>query len=114
MFAGWLGNDALAAYQDAINVNAFVFMAGPGIADGDLRARGQRRRPATTRSACASPLGRAGLNIALLASVGVVIWFNRGAIAAVFTSNPAVHASLVDRARPRLHHQHLRRAAGRC
>ena len=31
MFAGWLGNDALAAYQDAINVNAFVFMLALGL-----------------------------------------------------------------------------------
>ncbi len=37
----------------------------------------------------------AGLNIGLLAAVGVVIWFTRDAIAAVFTSNPVVHALLV-------------------
>jgi MATE family, multidrug efflux pump len=37
----------------------------------------------------------AGLNIGLLAAVGVAIWFGRDAVAAVFTSNPAVHAPLV-------------------
>jgi MATE family multidrug resistance protein len=36
----------------------------------------------------------AGLNIGLLAAVGVVIWFSRGAVAGVFTSNPAVQAPL--------------------
>src|SRR5205085_11085522 len=28
---GWLGNDSIAAYQQAINVNAFVFMLALGL-----------------------------------------------------------------------------------
>ena len=35
----------------------------------------------------------AGLNIGLLAAVGVVIWLGRDAIATVFTSNPAVRVA---------------------
>src|SRR5262249_25280786 len=36
----------------------------------------------------------AGLNIVLLAVVGVVIWFSRNAIAGIFTDNPAVQQPL--------------------
>ena len=37
----------------------------------------------------------AGLNVGLLAAVGIVIWFSRDAVAAIFTGNPMVHESLV-------------------
>ena len=95
MFAGWLGNDALAAYQDAINVNAFVFMLALGLqAATSVRvadAVGRNDQAGLRMAGWVS----VGLNIGLLAAVGVVIWFSRNAIAAVFTSNPMVHALLV-------------------
>jgi MATE family multidrug resistance protein len=95
MFAGWLGNDALAAYQDAINVNAFVFMLALGLQTAtSVRVANAVGRNDQTGLRIAGWVG-AGLNIALLAAVGVVIWFSRDAIADVFTSNPAVHAPLV-------------------
>jgi len=95
MFAGWLGNDALAAYQDAINVNAFVFMLALGLQTAtSVRVANAVGRNDQVGLRVAGWVG-AGLNIGLLAAVGVVIWFGRGAIAAVFTSNPAVHASLM-------------------
>jgi len=95
MFAGWLGNDALAAYQDAINVNAFVFMLALGLQTAtSVRVANAVGRNDQAGLRVAGWVG-AGLNIGLLATVGVVIWFGRDAIASVFTSNPAVHAPLV-------------------
>jgi MATE family multidrug resistance protein len=95
MFAGWLGNEALAAYQDAINVNAFVFMLALGLQTATsvrvANAVGRNDQPGLRLAGWVG----AGLNIGLLTAVGVAIWFGRDAIAAVFTSNPAVHAPLV-------------------
>jgi MATE family multidrug resistance protein len=95
MFAGWLGIDALAAYQDAINVNAFVFMLALGLQTATaVRVADAVGRNDQIGVRVAGWVG-AGLNVGLLAAVGVVIWFSRGAIAAAFTDNPVVHASLV-------------------
>ncbi len=95
MFAGWLGNDVLAAYQDAINVNAFVFMLALGLQTAtSVRVANAVGRNDQIGVRLAGWVG-AGLNIALLAAVGIVIWFSRDAIAAIFTSNPVVHAPLV-------------------
>jgi MATE family multidrug resistance protein len=95
MFAGWLGNDALAAYQDAINVNAFVFMLAVGLQTAtSVRVAEAVGRNDQVGLRTAGWVG-AGLNIGLLGAVGVVIWFSRDTIAAVFTSNPVVHALLV-------------------
>ena len=95
MFAGWLGNDALAAYQDAINVNAFVFMLALGLQTATcVRVAVAVGRNDQSGMRAAGWVG-AGLNIALLSAVGVVIWFSRNAIASVFTDNPAVHLPLV-------------------
>ena len=95
MFAGWLGNDALAAYQDAINVNAFVFMLALGLQTAtSVRVADAVGRNDQAGLRLAGWVG-AGLNIGLLAAVGISIWFSRDAIAAVFTSNPVVHALLV-------------------
>ena len=95
MFAGWLGTDALAAYQDAINVNAFVFMLALGVQTAtSVRvaiAVGQNDQPGLRAAGWVG----AGLNVGLLAVVGVVIWLGRDAIATVFTNNPAVHLALV-------------------
>ena len=94
MFAGWLGNEALAAYQDAINVNAFVFMLALGLQTAtSVRVANAVGRNDQVGLRVAGWVG-VGLNIALLAAVGIVIWFSRDAIADVFTSNPAVHAPL--------------------
>jgi MATE family, multidrug efflux pump len=95
MFAGWLGNDALAAYQDAINVNAFVFMLALGLQTAtSVRVAIAVGRNDQAGLRAAGWVG-AGLNIAVLAAVGVVIWFSRTAIASIFTDNPAVHLPLV-------------------
>lgn len=95
MFAGWLGNDALAAYQDAINVNAFVFMLALGLQTAtSVRVANAVGRNDQVGIRLAGWVG-AGLNVVLLAVVGIVIWFTRDAIASVFTSNPVVHAPLV-------------------
>src|SRR5262249_20805598 len=67
MFAGWLGNDALAAYQDAINVNAFVFMLALGLQTAtSVRVANAVGRNDQTGLRFAGWVG-AGLNIALLA-----------------------------------------------
>jgi MATE family multidrug resistance protein len=95
MFAGWLGNDALAAYQDALNVNAFVFMLALGLQTAtSVRVAGAVGRNDQPGLRTAGWVG-AGLNIVLLAAVGVVIWFTRENIAEVFTDNPAVRLQLV-------------------
>ncbi len=94
MFAGWLGNDSLAAYQDAININAFVFMLALGLQTAtSVRVADAVGRNDQVGLRVAGWTG-AGLNIGLLAAVGVVIWFSRAAIAAVFTGNPVVQALL--------------------
>ena len=95
MLAGWLGDDALAAYQDAINVNAFVFMLALGLQTAtSVRVADAVGRNDQAGLRIAGWVG-AGLNIGLLAVVGVVIWLSRGAIASVFTSNPVVQAPLM-------------------
>src|SRR5262249_15795399 len=95
MFAGWLGNDALAAHPDAINVKRWVFMLALGLETGtSVRVANAVGRNDQTGLRFAGWVG-AGLNIALLAVVGVGIWFSRDVIAAAFTSNPAVHAALM-------------------
>jgi MATE family multidrug resistance protein len=95
MFAGWLGNDALAAYQDALNVNTFVFMLALGLQTAtSVRVASAVGRNDQHGLRTAGWVG-AGLNIVLLAVVGVVIWFSRDAIAEIFTDNPAVRAQLV-------------------
>jgi MATE family multidrug resistance protein len=95
MFAGWLGTDALAAYQDALNVNAFVFMLALGLQTAtSVRvavAVGRNDQPGLRAAGWVG----ASLNIVLLAAVGVVIWFSRDSIAQVFTDNPAVRLQLV-------------------
>ena len=94
MFAGWLGNDTLAAYQDAINVNAFVFMLALGLQTAtSVRVADAVGRNDQVGLRVAGWVG-AGLNIGVLALVGVLIWFSRGAIASIFTSNPVVYAAL--------------------
>jgi multidrug resistance protein, MATE family len=94
IFAGWLGNDALAAYQDAINVNAFVFMLALGLQTAtSVRVANAVGRNDQTGLRLAGWVG-AGLNIGLLTAVGVVIWFSRDVLATIFTDNPAVHAAL--------------------
>ena len=95
MFAGWLGIDALAAYQDAINVNAFVFMLALGLQTAtSVRVADSVGRNDQIGVRVAGWVG-AGLNVGLLAAVGIVIWFSRDAVAAIFTGNPMVHESLV-------------------
>src|SRR5262249_30896113 len=95
MFAGWLGNDALAAYQDAINVNAFVFMLALGLQTAtSVRVANAVGRNDQIGLRHAGWVG-AGLNVVLLTMVGVAIWFSRDGLASLFTSNQAVNAALV-------------------
>jgi MATE family multidrug resistance protein len=95
LFAGWLGNDVLAAYQDAININAFVFMLALGLQTAtSVRVANAVGRNDQVGLRMAGWVG-AGLNVVLLAAVGVVIWLSRDAIATAFTSNPGVRATLV-------------------
>src|SRR5262249_29978478 len=93
MFAGWLGLDGLAADQDAINVNVLVFMLALGLQTAtSVRVADSVGRNDQIGVRVAGWVG-AGLNVGLLAAVGIVIWFSRDAIATIFTGNPMVHES---------------------
>jgi MATE family multidrug resistance protein len=76
-------------------VNAFVFMLALGLQTAtSVRvaiAVGQNDQPGLRAAGWVG----AGLNVGLLAVIGVVIWLGRDAIASVFTNNPAVHLLLV-------------------
>jgi MATE family multidrug resistance protein len=94
-FAGWLGNDALAAYQDAMNVNAFAFMLALGLQTATsvrvANAVGRNDQPGIRVAGWTG----VGLNVVILSAFGLAVVLSRETIAAVFTGNPAVHAMLI-------------------
>lgn len=95
MFAGWLGNESLAAYQDAMNVNAFAFMLALGLQTATsvrvANAVGRNDQPGIRTAGWAG----VGLTFAVLGTTGIAIWLGRHGIASVFTANEAVRALLV-------------------
>lgn len=92
MFAGQLGTLPLAAYSLSHNLVAMVFMVGLGLAIATGVRVGieiGRGRPDEAAFAGWTGLATAAAAMALL---GVLVFFNRGAIAGVYTDDPVVAA----------------------
>jgi len=95
MFAGWLGNEAVAAYQDAMNVNAFVFMLALGLQTAtSVRVANAVGRNDQRGIRAAGWVG-VGLTAVILGATGLAIWLGRHGLADLFTANPAVQATLI-------------------
>ena len=58
-FAGWLGAKELATFQDALNLNAMIFMLAIGIATATAVRVATCGRPRRPSPACGAPAGSA-------------------------------------------------------
>ncbi|MGH6931871.1 MAG: MATE family efflux transporter [Dongiaceae bacterium] len=95
IMAGWLGTAPLAAFQDALNLNALIFMLAIGLATAtSVRVANAvgRRDQAGIRTA--GWVG-AGLVIAITGATGIAIALTPEWIASIYTSNDSVRATLV-------------------
>jgi MATE family multidrug resistance protein len=94
-FAAWLGPEPLAVFQDALNLNALVFMLAIGLATATsvrvANAVGRDDQPGIRRAGWVGT----GLVIVITGFVGILIAAGAEPIAALYTSNPAVRALLV-------------------
>ena len=94
-FAGWLGAVPLAAYQTVLNTIALIYMLAIGIATATAvrvgNAVGRRDRPGLARA------GWVGLGIGVVIMVALmpILYGSSGAIAAIYTADPAVRAIAV-------------------
>lgn len=94
MLAGWLGVGELSAHQIAMNVAALAFMIPLGIAIGGATSVGHRIGAGDSEGARGAV--RASFALALGWSVVAtpLLYFGRGTIASLFTSDPAVARSV--------------------
>jgi MATE family multidrug resistance protein len=94
-FAGWLGPEPLAVFQDALNLNALVFMLAIGLATAtSVRVANAVGRDDQTGIKVAGWVGT-GLVVGITAVVGAAIALAPGPIAALYTSNENVRALLI-------------------
>jgi MATE family multidrug resistance protein len=95
LFAGWLGEGPLAAFQIALNVCTLAFMLSVGVSTASgLRVAHAIGREDRTGMARAGWSGAAVI-LALMAVVGLVIGLEREAIARFYSSDPAIVALAV-------------------
>ena len=94
-FASWMGPEPVAVFQDAINLNALVFMLAIGVATGTsvrvANAVGRGDQAGIRMAGWVGP----GLVVAItgIVAVGIALWAEE--IAALYTSNSAVRTILV-------------------
>jgi MATE family multidrug resistance protein len=94
-FAAWLGPESVAVFQDALNLNALVFMLAIGLATATsvrvANAVGRDDQPGIRTA------GWVGSGLVLLVTgvVGIAIALTPEPIAALYTSNDEVRALLV-------------------
>jgi MATE family multidrug resistance protein len=90
--AGWIGPLAVAAWAVALNMAALVFMVPLGLATATAvmvaRAFGASDRPGLERAALLGFAVTAAFGVA----IGLAIWPAAGALAGVYTSDPATVA----------------------
>jgi MATE family multidrug resistance protein len=95
IMSGWLGTTSLAAFQDALNLNALIFMLAIGLATAtSVRVANAvgRQDQAGLRTA-----GWVGSALVILVTIvtGIMIALAPELIASVYTSNPEVRVILV-------------------
>jgi MATE family multidrug resistance protein len=94
-FASWMGPEPVAVFQDALNLNALVFMLAIGVATGTsvrvANAVGRGDQAGIRMAGWVGP----GLVVAItgVVAVGIAVWAEE--IAALYTGNPAVRTLLV-------------------
>jgi MATE family multidrug resistance protein len=94
-FASWMGPEPVAVFQDALNLNALVFMLAIGVATGTsvrvANAVGRGDQASIRMAGWVGP----GLVVAItgVVAVGIAVWAEE--IAALYTGNPAVRTILV-------------------
>jgi MATE family multidrug resistance protein len=94
-FASWLGPEPVAVFQDALNLNALVFMLAIGVATGtSVRVANAVGRDDQHGIRLAGWVGP-GLVIVITGAVGIGIALGAEGIAALYTSNPGVRTILV-------------------
>ncbi len=87
LMAGLMGPVALASYSISLNLNALIFMlalgfgAATAVRVGAARGAGDHHRMVT-----AGWIGL-GATVAIMAALGVLLWFFRGEVAAFYTSD---------------------------
>jgi MATE family multidrug resistance protein len=94
-FASWMGPEPVAVFQDALNLNALVFMLAIGVATGtSVRVANAVGRGDQTGIRMAGWVGP-GLVVAItgVVAIGIALWPE--GIAALYTANPAVRTILV-------------------
>ena len=94
LMAGLLGPVALASYSISLNLTALIFMlalgfgAATAVRVGAARGAGDHHRMVT-----AGWVGL-GATVAIMAALGILLWFGRGEVAALYTSDPNLHMIL--------------------
>lgn len=91
-FAGWLGPTQMAAYQACLNVVTFAFMLAIGLSTAtSVRAANAVGRGDRGGLALTGWLGL-GLGAMMMLGVALLVLWQRGAIAALYTDTAAVEA----------------------
>lgn len=94
-FAAWLGPEPVAVFQDALNLNALVFMLAIGLATAtSVRVANAVGRDDQAGIKAAGWVGT-GLVLAVTGVVGIAIALAPEPIAALYTSNEDVRALLI-------------------
>jgi len=94
-FTSWLGPEPLAVFQDALNLNALVFMLAIGLATGTsvrvANAVGRNDQPGIRLAGWVG----VGLELLIAGAAAIGIALAAEGIAALYTSNPGVRIMLV-------------------
>lgn len=98
VFAGWLGEAALAAYASAINLMAMLFMVAVGLAAATAVQVGHAHGARDWTERSAAGWTGAGLIGAAMGFFALILFLAPDNVAAIYTSDPAA----VERLRPLL------------
>lgn len=90
VFAGWLGRDALAAYQVATNVMVLIFMLAIGVSTATAVKVGNAVGRGDQAGVARAGWTGAGLILVLMLGAGVIVFLARRPIAQLYGDDPAV------------------------
>ena len=91
MMAGLLGPVALAAYSISLNLTALVFMLALGLGAATAVRVGAARGAGDHQRMVAAGWVGLGTTTALMAAIGILLWFTRSEIAGIYSSDPDLH-----------------------
>lgn len=94
VFAGWLGEEALAAYASAINLMAMLFMVAVGLAAATAVQVGHAHGARDWPERAAAGWTGAGLIGAAMGCFALILFLLPDQVAAIYTSNPDAAARL--------------------